>query len=220
MVMKYTMEKTIRQSVPESEEAKVFLDSVAERYVKFDKAEKGHYLSLLENTRYDGVSGVCEHIMKLVNYYNKLKSMKIDLGDSFLVWHTLDSLPAQFDVLKTSYNTQKGEWTINELISIVSQAEEDMKKGKIHAVNYISHDSSEQRTKGYQKDNKGKGKGKSTYEKKKSDTGGQYLKPKKPYFKGSCRFCKKYGHKKADCFKHKKWLEKKKKDIEKSKEAK
>ena len=93
MVTKYTMEKTIRQSVPESEEAKVFLDSVAERYVKFDKAEKGHYLSLLENTRYDGVSGVREHIMKLVNYYNKLKSMKIDLGDSFLVWRTLDSLP-------------------------------------------------------------------------------------------------------------------------------
>ena len=210
MVMKYTMEKTIRQSVPESEKAKNFLESIAERYVKFDKAEKGQYLSLLENTRYDGVSGVREHIMKLVNYYNKLKSMKVDLGDSFLVWRVLESLPAQFDILKTSYNTQKGEWTINELISIVSQAEEDMKKGKMHAVNFVSHgSSSEHGIKVHQKDNKGKGK--STYEKKKPESGEQHLKPKKPHFKGNCRFCKKYGHKKADCFKYKKWLEKKKK---------
>ena len=42
MVMKYTMEKTIRQSVFESEKAKIF-------------------------------------------YYNKLKSMKVDVGNSFLV---------------------------------------------------------------------------------------------------------------------------------------
>ena len=85
MVMKYTIEKTIRQIVYETEKAKTFLNSVAKRYVKFDKVKKGHYLPLVENIRYDGVSGVCEHIMKLMNYYNKLKSMKVNLDDSFLV---------------------------------------------------------------------------------------------------------------------------------------
>ena len=48
------------------------MDSVVEKYVKFDKVEKGHYLSLLEKTMYDGVSGVHEHVMKLVHYHNKL----------------------------------------------------------------------------------------------------------------------------------------------------
>ena len=74
----------------------------------FDKAQKGQYLSLLEKTKYDGVNGVREHMMKLVHYYNKLKSLKVDLGDSYLIWQVMESLPSQFDVLKTSYNTQKG----------------------------------------------------------------------------------------------------------------
>ena len=85
-----------------------------------------------------------------------------------------------------SYNTQKGEWTINELVLIVSQAKEDMKKGKMYAVNFVSHGTtSEQGIKMHHKDNKGKGKS------KKPKTGEPHLKPKKPHFKGNCQFCKK-----------------------------
>jgi len=62
-------------------------------------------LSLLEKTKYDGVNGVHAHMMKFVHYYNKLKSLKVELGDSYLIWHVMESLPSQFDVLKTSYNT-------------------------------------------------------------------------------------------------------------------
>jgi len=40
---------------------------------------------LLTTTTYDGVSGVCEHIMKLTHFFNKLKQMKVELADSFLV---------------------------------------------------------------------------------------------------------------------------------------
>ena len=67
--MKYTMEKIIRQGVLESEKIKIFLNSIAETYVKFDKAKKRHYLFLLENTRYIDVNGVHEHIIKFMNYY-------------------------------------------------------------------------------------------------------------------------------------------------------
>ena len=66
--------------------------------MKFDKSEKGHYLSLLEKTVYDGVSGVREHIMKLMHYHNRLKDMNIDLGESFLIWQALESLPSYFDM--------------------------------------------------------------------------------------------------------------------------
>ena len=48
MVMKYTIEKTIRLSVTNSQNAKVFLDFVAKKYAKIDKVGKGHYLFLLE----------------------------------------------------------------------------------------------------------------------------------------------------------------------------
>nr|KYP60045.1 hypothetical protein KK1_015493 [Cajanus cajan] len=86
MVMKYTMEKSIRQSIPENDKAKDFLRSVGEKFKTFDKAQKGQYLSLLEKTKYDGVSGVREHMMKLLHYYNKLKSLKVELGESYLIW--------------------------------------------------------------------------------------------------------------------------------------
>nr|KYP43760.1 Retrovirus-related Pol polyprotein from transposon TNT 1-94 [Cajanus cajan] len=76
-------------------------------------------------------------MMKLVHYYNKLKSLKVGLGESYLIWQVLESLPSQFDVLKTSYNTQKEEWTIDEMIAIVSQEEASIKKTKSHSVQFI-----------------------------------------------------------------------------------
>ena len=79
------MEKITRQSVSNFQNAKVFLDSIVKKYIKFDKVEKGHYLSLLEKTIYDEMSSVQEHIMKLVLYHRWLKSMKNDLRDSFLI---------------------------------------------------------------------------------------------------------------------------------------
>ena len=83
-----------------------------------------------------------------------------------------------------------------------------MKKGKIQATNFVSHGSSYgQGSKSHQKDNKGK----QSYEKKKSKKKEQWNKPKKSLFKENCKFCKKYGHKRADCFKFKKWLEQKRK---------
>ena len=85
MVMKYTMEKIVRQSVVDSQNVKTFLDSVAKKHVKFDKVKKGHYLSLSKKTIYDGASGVQKHIMKLVHYHNQLKSMNVDLRDSFFI---------------------------------------------------------------------------------------------------------------------------------------
>ncbi|KAJ1413142.1 gag-polypeptide of LTR copia-type [Sesbania bispinosa] len=138
MVMKYTMEKYIRRSIPENDKDKDFLRSVGEKFKTFDKAQKGQYLSLHEKTKYDGVSGVSEHMMKLVHYYNKLKSLKVELGESYLIWQVLEPLPSQFDVLKTSYNTKKEEWTIDEMIAIVSQEEASIKKTKSHSVQFIA----------------------------------------------------------------------------------
>ena len=85
MTMKYTMDKTIKQSILESQNTKVFLESIAKKFIKFDKAKKSCYFSLLENTTYDGISGVWEHILKPVHYYNKLKTISVDLGDSYLI---------------------------------------------------------------------------------------------------------------------------------------
>ncbi|KAJ1376571.1 hypothetical protein SESBI_49799 [Sesbania bispinosa] len=123
MVMKYTMEMYIRQSILENDKDKDFMRSVGEKFKTFDKAQKGQYLSFHKKTKYDGVSGVREHMMKLVHFYNKLKS------------------------LKTSHNTQKKEWTIDEMIAIVSQDEASIKKTKSHSVQFIAFTSGTKRMK-------------------------------------------------------------------------
>ena len=185
------MENSIRQSIPDNDNAKDFMISVGEKFKTFDKAQNGQYMLLLEKTKYDGVSGVREH-MKLVHYYNKLKSLKVDLGDSYLIWQVMESLPSQFHVLKTSYNTQKEEWTIDEMIAIISQEEAPIKKTKSHSVQFTTTTSSTKLvTKGF--------KGKSRPEKGNTGKASVVLEPKNKYFKGNCAYCKKFGHKLDDC---------------------
>lgn len=92
-MISYTIEKSIRQSIPESESVKDYLKFVGEKFTRFDKAKKCKYLSLFDKTKYDGVSGVREHIMKLIHYYNKLKTLKVEIGESTLIWRILESLP-------------------------------------------------------------------------------------------------------------------------------
>ncbi|XP_040990963.1 uncharacterized protein LOC121238189 [Juglans microcarpa x Juglans regia] len=128
MIMRHTIDKSIRQSIHQIDNAKDFLEAVGKKFTKFDKAEKGTLMELLTTTTYDGISGVCEHIIKLTHFFNKLREMKVELADSFLVWQVLESLPSQFDALKTIYNAQRDEWSLSEMTAIVSQEEEVIKK--------------------------------------------------------------------------------------------
>lgn len=84
-VISYTKEKSIRQSISESESSKDYLKYVGENFTRFDMAKKCEYLSVFEKTKYDDVSDVREHIMKLINYYNKLKALKVEIGESTLI---------------------------------------------------------------------------------------------------------------------------------------
>ena len=86
MVLKYTMDKTIQQSIPKSQNAKEIFNLVIEIFIKFDKAKKKGYYKLksmnVKITTYNGANGVQGHILKLVHYYYKLKSMNVGLGDN------------------------------------------------------------------------------------------------------------------------------------------
>ncbi|XP_042983204.1 uncharacterized protein LOC122312614 [Carya illinoinensis] len=104
MITRHTIDKSIRQSIHQTNNAKDFLDAVGKKFTKFDKAEKGTFMKFLATTTYDGISGVRKHIMKLTHFFNKQREMKVELTDSFLVWQVLESLPSQFDTLKTTYN--------------------------------------------------------------------------------------------------------------------
>nr|GEV52932.1 putative zinc finger, CCHC-type [Tanacetum cinerariifolium] len=78
-------------------------------------------------TKYDGVSGVREHIMMMGDMANKLKGMDMKITEGFLVHFIMTSLPMQFGPFKINYNTQKEKWKISELIAMCVQEEEHLK---------------------------------------------------------------------------------------------
>ncbi|KAF7843809.1 Retrovirus-related Pol polyprotein from transposon TNT 1-94 [Senna tora] len=198
------VDKTIRQSAPEKDTAVEYLKVIGEKFKKFDKSQKAYYISLLDNARYDGVSGVQEHMMKMVNYYNKLKGLKLDLGESFPVYKILESLPTEYGVLRTTYNSQETEWSINQLISIVTQEEESQKKIKAltQSVNMLSLGSSNKRRK--RKGKKHDSKRALGVKKDGKKSKGKANEP----LKGECFYCKKPGHRINECFKLKNKREK------------
>uniref|UniRef100_A0A2N9IQK5 CCHC-type domain-containing protein n=1 Tax=Fagus sylvatica TaxID=28930 RepID=A0A2N9IQK5_FAGSY len=205
MIMRLSMDKTIKNSIPQCDNAKDYLAAVSKKFVVFDKAEKSNYMRLLTTTTYDGTTGIREHIMRMTNLAMRLRDMKVDIPDSYLVWLILESLPDQFSALKTSYNVVKGEWGLDEMTAIVVQHEEMMRKSKTESAHMVTHNHSECERKFYKgnRNNQNGNKG------GKFNNSKPQLKHKNEDMKGKCFWCRKKGHVKKDCNRFKNWLEKK-----------
>ena len=54
--------------------------------------------------KYKGKGNIREHIMEMSHLASKLKALKLEISDDFLVHLVLLSLPAQFNQFKVSYN--------------------------------------------------------------------------------------------------------------------
>ena len=78
MMMENFMDAVVYVSIPKVDTTKGLLKEMEKNFIKFDMNEKHHYLDLLNNTKYDGVKGVRDHIMLLSSYYNKSKGPKGD----------------------------------------------------------------------------------------------------------------------------------------------
>ena len=81
MVMMYTNNKIIMKNIVDSLNAKLFMNFIVE---KFSKVKLINYFLLLDKTIFNGVSGICECIMKSVYYYNHLKNIKTKLENGHL----------------------------------------------------------------------------------------------------------------------------------------
>ncbi|KAL5755315.1 hypothetical protein ACOSP7_023535 [Xanthoceras sorbifolium] len=131
MIMKRGIPEAFRG--PESEgitTAKEFLTEIEKRFVKNDKVETSTLLASLISMKYKGKGNIKEYIMEMSHIASKLKTLKLELSDDFLVHLVLISLPAQFSQFKVSYNCQRDKWTLNELISYCVQEEDRLKQEK------------------------------------------------------------------------------------------
>ncbi|GJS40598.1 hypothetical protein Tco_0565641 [Tanacetum coccineum] len=117
----------IRGAIPDYENAKEFLKSVEEQFKGSSKANASTLILKMLTTNYDGLSGVCKHIMMMNDMDSKLNAMDIAISEGFLVHFIMTSLPAQFDPFKINYNTQKEIWKMSELIAMCVQRRKGLK---------------------------------------------------------------------------------------------
>ena len=112
MIMRFHMDESIRDSIPKTKNAKDFLIAIEKKYEKLSKNKKNEYLNILHSAFYDGASDVRAHNDKLIGCYHKLKAMGMDLGEGYMVWFVMGTLPSQFDLIRSSYNAQKEQWSV------------------------------------------------------------------------------------------------------------
>nr|XP_043619694.1 uncharacterized protein LOC122591477 [Erigeron canadensis] len=114
MTVKSSIPLGLRGAIPESDKVKDYLKSVKDYFKGSSKAHASSLMLKMLTLKYDGKSGVREHIMKMSDMANKLKTLEMEVSDNFLVHFIMTSLPAQFDAFKINYNAQDDKWKMKE----------------------------------------------------------------------------------------------------------
>nr|XP_043608606.1 uncharacterized protein LOC122580404 [Erigeron canadensis] len=114
MTVKNSIPLGLRGAIPESDKVKDYLKSVEDYFQGSSKAHASSLMLKMLTLKYDGSSGVREHIMKMSDMANKLKTLEMEVSDNFLVHFIMTSLPAQFDAFKINYNAQKDKLKMEE----------------------------------------------------------------------------------------------------------
>ncbi|XP_068487080.1 uncharacterized protein [Phaseolus vulgaris] len=121
MLIKNSISPIIRGGIPDSPNAKAYLASVEEQFQGTSKAHASTLILKLVTTKYDGRTGIREHILMMSDMTRKLKGLAMEISEGFLVHFIMTSLPSAFEAFKVNYNTQKDKWSMSELITMTVQ---------------------------------------------------------------------------------------------------
>ena len=123
MFIKTKISAGIRGSVEQHNKVKPLLKAIDEQFKSSDKALASTLIMKFSSMRLTTVKGVREHIMQMRDIAAQMKTLEVDMSESFLVHYILNTLPLQYGPFKISYNTHKDKWSINELLTMCVQEE-------------------------------------------------------------------------------------------------
>ncbi|XP_026416153.1 uncharacterized protein LOC113311541 [Papaver somniferum] len=127
MLIKSHINKSISGLIPEHDNVRDYLQAIEEQFATSDKVLAGTLMQKLSSMRYNGTSGVREHIMEMGDISSQLGALEVEISEYFLVHLVIISLPSQFVQFKISYNAQKEKWSMNELLTTCVQEEGRLK---------------------------------------------------------------------------------------------
>ncbi|XP_021979152.1 uncharacterized protein LOC110875262 [Helianthus annuus] len=107
--MKNSISPAISGAIPDAATTKEYLTNVVAQFQGTSKAQASTLILKLVTTKYDGISGIREHILKMNDMAQKLKGLSMEISDGFLVHFIMTSLPASYEAFKVNYNLQKDQ---------------------------------------------------------------------------------------------------------------
>ncbi|XP_028108052.1 uncharacterized protein LOC114306929 [Camellia sinensis] len=139
MLIKSHISQNIKGSIPPFDKVKNYIRAIEEQFVSSDKALASTLMNELSGMKHNNSKSMREHIMKMRDIAAHLKSLEIEISESFLVNFILNSLLVEYGAFQISYNTQKEKWSINELLTMCVQEEERLKHGKVESAHLATH---------------------------------------------------------------------------------
>ncbi|XP_043710323.1 uncharacterized protein LOC122659257 [Telopea speciosissima] len=115
LFIKKTIGKTIKGSIPESDDAKTYLTNVEKRFALADKSLVGTLMEKLVSMKYNGSSGIGQHVCEMVNLAVELEKLNQKMNEPFLIEMILQSLPDKFEPFKIHRNMNDNDQDLNTL---------------------------------------------------------------------------------------------------------
>ena len=132
LTMKKSIQEHLKSGLPVDCTAKEMMAAIEARNRISSNAEVGILLQKLFNMKYDGTAGVRDYVLRMVDLKTKLQALNVTILDACIVHQALNTLPPDFGIIKTNYNSQDETWSVNDLIARVVAEEEKLKKEKEH----------------------------------------------------------------------------------------
>ena len=99
MLIKVHVGKSIHGSISDCDKVKDYLNAIEQQFETSDKAMASTLMSKLSSMKFTSTKGVREHIMEMRDIATRitarLKSLEIEISESFLVHFILNSLPQE-----------------------------------------------------------------------------------------------------------------------------
>ncbi|WVY94617.1 hypothetical protein V8G54_033705 [Vigna mungo] len=140
--MHMSMAENVKPSMPKMENTKEFMKMIKE-YSQSDITDKsivGTLMSELTTKKFDWSQPILEHVTGMANIAAMLKSMGMEVNESFLVQFIMNSLPPEFGQFQVNYNTIKEKWNFQEIKAILVQEEGRLKKMRDHSIHLTTHE--------------------------------------------------------------------------------
>ncbi|XP_050118743.1 uncharacterized protein LOC126596264 [Malus sylvestris] len=202
MFMRMTIASNIKTGLPHAEIAKEYLKNIETRFKTANKSLAGTLMAELTTKKFDGMQSMHEHVLEMTNIASKLKTLGMNVDNSFLVQFIFNSLPPQYEPFQINYNVIKDKCNVNELATKLVQEKGRLKHQGEHFVHLVSQGVE-------RKFGRKPGNGKKRGSPKVNGPANATQAHDKEHKSDLCRLCRKHGHYQKNCQKFKEFFEKK-----------